>query len=65
MKFDIEILQRLREAKGLNMSEVAQGMGMKRQQYERIEKGKNVPNITTIDKLASFFKVPGTLFIKQ
>jgi transcriptional regulator with XRE-family HTH domain len=42
-----------------------EGIGMKRQQYEQIEKGANTPLLATIGRLAVFFKVPGTLFIKK
>jgi transcriptional regulator with XRE-family HTH domain len=64
MKFDTEVLKRLREAKGYNISEVAKGLGMHRQQYHQIEKGANTPSLETIGKIAAFYKVPGTLFIK-
>ena len=65
MKFDTEVLKRLREAKEYNMTQAAEGMSMKRQQYEQIEKGKNTPSLETIDRIAAFFQVPGTLFIKN
>lgn len=64
MEFDIEMLVDLREDRGLNMSQVAKGLGMHRQQLHQIENGVNSPSLKTITRIAEFFGVPGVLFIK-
>jgi transcriptional regulator with XRE-family HTH domain len=64
MEFDTDLLVRLRETKGLNMSQAAKGMGWTRQRLHQIENGANSPSLKTITKIAAFFDVPGVLFIK-
>ena len=65
MKFDTDLLVRLREAKSLNMSQAAKGLGMHRQHLHQIENGANSPSLKTITRIAEYFGVPGKLFVKE
>ena len=50
-------LKELRESKGLTQKEVAEIIGYSEISYTRYENGKREPDISTLCKLAEYFKV--------
>lgn len=50
-------LKELRESKGLTQKEVAEIIGYSEISYTRYENGKREPDISTLCKLAGYFKV--------
>ncbi len=63
IKFDKSRLIALRELKGLNQSEFAKQIGTTRQHVNNIEKGKNMPGLKILTRIANGFDVPiGSLF---
>ena len=50
-------LKELRESKGLTQKEVAEIIGYSEISYARYEKGEREPDISTLCKLAEYFKV--------
>jgi transcriptional regulator with XRE-family HTH domain len=45
-------IKRIREDRGLSQRDVITSIGMEAAQYNRIEKGKTNPSVTTIEKIA-------------
>lgn len=46
-------IKRIREDRGLSQRDVITSIGMEAAQYNRIEKGKTNPSVTTIEKIAT------------
>ncbi len=50
-------VKQLRNLKGLSQKEVSMSVGMPQGQYSRIENGKVMPTIPTLEKIAEVFEV--------
>ena len=51
-------IRELREAKGLTITEVAQRAGMERPNLSRLEHGRHLPSLDTLERLAEALEVP-------
>lgn len=51
-------IRELREAKGLTITEVAQRAGTERPNVSRLEHGRHLPSLDTIERLAEALEVP-------
>lgn len=56
-------IKTIRKKKGLTQAEMA-AYGFGARWYQRLESGKHIPTIPTLDKLASAFKVDISEFFK-
>ena len=56
-KFFSEQLRQLRKESGKTQQQVADGLGVTRQHYQKFEAGENLPNIENFIALADFFDV--------
>ena len=63
--FVSERLTEVREARGLNQSELAELVGVKRASISHYEAGKRSPGTETLGKLANALGVPGAYFFKR
>ena len=57
-------VKQLRDLKGLSQKEVSMSVGMPQGQYSRIENGKVMPTIPTLEKIAEVFEVSTIEFFK-
>lgn len=57
-------VKQLRDLKGLSQKEVSMSVGMPQGQYSRIENGKVMPTIPTLEKIAEVFEVSIIEFFK-
>ena len=62
--FDKDFLIELRISKNLTQKQLAKKLGVHRNQINRWECGKCTPDFTSIEKLATFFKVNISDFLK-
>ncbi len=51
-------IRELREAKGLTITEVAQRAGMERPNLSRLEHGRHLPSLDTLDRIAEALEAP-------
>jgi len=58
-------IKRLRSLKGLTQKEVAMNVTIPQGQYSRIESGKVIPTIPTLQKLAALFEVSLSELMKE
>jgi len=60
-----ENIKRIRKIKNLSQKEVAMSIDIAQAQYSVIESGKNVPTLTTLEKIAKVFEVDLSQLVKK
>ncbi len=60
-----ENIKRLRKVKNLSQKEVATAINIAQAQYSVIESGKNVPTLTTLEKIAKVFEVDISQLVRK
>lgn len=60
-----EALRKIRAERGLTLEEAAALCGVSKPMLSQIERGKSVPTITTLWKIATGLKVPLSAFLNQ
>jgi transcriptional regulator with XRE-family HTH domain len=60
-----ENIKRMRKLKNLSQKEVATAIDIAQAQYSVIESGKNVPTLTTLEKIAGVFEVDLSQLVRK